>query len=174
MDLFIGFLWVIELTIIFISVLLLFYLNYSGSSKHSSKKTHTYLYGGFFGLFFLNYDFPGEFEGYLPVELNIFELWEDYYEAMHNTAMNDFGGLLVGYYSINSLEFILVGVLLLIGSVACVNLFRNTRLSNVVQYNTFFKLFNFFTDFIDYIFMRKQNLTKQTKMKGSTKIFKKK
>jgi hypothetical protein len=93
---------------------------------------------------------------------------------MHNTAMNDFGGLLVGYYSINSLEFILVGVLLLIGSVACVNLFRNTRLSNVVQYNTFFKLFNFFTDFIDYIFMRKQNLTKQTKMKGSTKIFKKK
>jgi hypothetical protein len=88
--------------------------------------------------------------------------------------MNDFTGLLFGYYSINSFELLLIGILLLVGSVSCVNLNKATRSTSVSRYATFFKLFEFFNEFIDYIFMRKQNLNKQTKTKGNTKIFKKK
>jgi len=174
MDLFIGFLWIIELTIIFISVLLLFYLNYSGYSKSANNDAYTYYYCGLFCSLLLNYDYPGEFENYIPIAFNTFELWEDYYEALNNSIMNDFTGLLFGYYSINSFELILVGILLLIGSVSCVNLNKMTRLTSVERYVTLFKLFDFFNEFIDYIFMRKQNLNKQTKTRGNTKIFKKK
>ena len=39
MELFTGFLWILELTVIFISVLLLFYLNYTGESKKKKTKT---------------------------------------------------------------------------------------------------------------------------------------
>lgn len=174
MELFTGFLWVLELTIVFIGLLLLFYLNYTGAELKKKNKNYYYYYGGFFFLIFFNYDYPGEFESYIPVELVIGDLWEDYYEANNNSNMNDFMGLLLGYYTINSFEFILVGVLLLIGSVACVNLFKSNQLSNMPQYSAFFKLFNFFVDFVDYVFMRKQNLNKQTSSTSSTKVFKKK
>jgi hypothetical protein len=125
-------------------------------------------------LLVFNYEYPGEFEGYIPVELVIGDLWEDYYEANNNTNMNDFMGLLVGYYTINSFEFILIGILLLIGSVACVNLFKATQLNNAIQYDAFFKLFTLLVDFVDYIFMRKQNLMKQTASVSSSKVFRKK
>jgi hypothetical protein len=174
MDLFTGFLWVLELTIIFISVLLLFYVNYTGTTLRKNKKNYYYYYSGFFFLLLFNYEYPGEFEGYIPVELVIGDLWEDYYEANNNTNMNDFMGLLVGYYTINSFEFILIGIILLIGSVACVNLFKATQLNKAVQYDAFFKLFTLLVDFIDYIFMRKQNLTKQTASVSSSKVFRKK
>jgi len=174
MDLFTGFLWVLELTIVFISLLLLFYVNYSGKEFRKNNKNHQYYYGGFLFLIIFNYEYPGEFENYIPVELVIGDLWEDYYEANNNTNMNDFMGLLVGYYSINSFEFILIGILLLIGSVACVNLFRATQLNNAVQYDAFFKAFNLLVEFVDYIFMRKQNLSKQTSNVSSSKVFRKK
>ena len=88
--------------------------------------------------------------------------------------MNDFMGLLIGYYSINSFELVLIGNILLIGSVACVNLFRSNQLKNIPKYATLLKIFNFFVDFVDYVFMRKQTLNKQTARSVSTKIFKKK
>ena len=88
--------------------------------------------------------------------------------------MNDFMGFLVSYYYLNSFEFTLVGILLLIGSVACVNLFKINKLNRVASFDGFFKIFNFFKDFSDYIFLRKQNLTKQNNATTATRIFKKK
>merc|ERR1712045_1067945 len=69
---------------------------------------------------------------------------------------------------------ILIGIILLMGSVACVNLFKSTQLNNAVQYDAFFKLFTLLVDFIDYVFMRKQNLMKQTASVSSSKVFRKK
>jgi hypothetical protein len=77
MELFTGFLWVLELTIVFIGLLLLFYLNYTGSELKKKNKNYYYYYGGFFFLIFLNYYYPWEFESYIPVELLIVDLWED-------------------------------------------------------------------------------------------------
>ena len=52
MELFTGFLWVLELTIVFIGLLLLFYLNYTGSELKKKNKNYYYYYGGFFFWFF--------------------------------------------------------------------------------------------------------------------------
>ena len=87
--------------------------------------------------------------------------------------MNDFSGFLISYFYINVFEFILVGFLLLVGSVICVNLYQISKSSGVQNLNTFFQKFNFFTNFIVYYFLRKQNLTKQSNSKNFTKIFKK-
>ena len=174
MELFTGFLWVAEFTLVFISLILLFYLNASGFFEKKNKIKYNYYYCGIILLFLVNYNTHGEFENYLPLELNIIDVYDDYYESLYNTNMNDFMGFLVSYYYLNSFEFTLVGILLLIGSVACVNLFKINKLNRVASFDGFFKIFNFFKDFSDYIFLRKQNLTKQNNATTATRIFKKK
>lgn len=158
----------------FICVIFLFYLNASGFFEKKNKIKNFYYYLILFLFFFINYENNGEFENFLPVELNIIDLWDDYYESLFNTNTNDFMGFLLSYYYLNSFEFILVGFLLLIGSVACVNLFKINKLNRIVAFDSFFKVFNFFKDFSEYVFMRKQNLVKQNNASSSTRIFKKK
>lgn len=174
MELFTGFLWVAEFTLMFICVIFLFYLNASGFFEKKNKIKNFYYYLILFLFFFINYENNGEFENFLPVELNIIDLWDDYYESLFNTNTNDFMGFLLSYYYFNSFEFILIGFLLLIGSVACVNLFKINKLNRIVAFDSFFKVFNFFKDFSEYVFMRKQNLVRQNNASSSTRIFKKK
>jgi hypothetical protein len=88
--------------------------------------------------------------------------------------MNDFTHLLISYYSINSFEFLIVGLILLVGSVLCVNLYKNNKNVRLQSYGNFFNFFNFFTDSVNYNFIRKQNLNNQNKTTPSTRIFKKK
>jgi hypothetical protein len=88
--------------------------------------------------------------------------------------MNDFSLLLVSYYTINSLELIIVGFILLIGSVVCINLYRINKNTRVESYSNFFSFFNFFKDSVNFIFIRKQNLNNQNIQTPSNKIFKKK
>ena len=88
--------------------------------------------------------------------------------------MNDFSILLVAYYSVNSLELIIVGFILLIGSVVCVNLHKINKNTNVESFSNFFSFFNFFKDSVNFIFTRKQNLHNQNIYTPSSKIFNKK
>jgi ABC-type transport system involved in multi-copper enzyme maturation permease subunit len=88
--------------------------------------------------------------------------------------MNDLFGLYISYYIINSFEFIMVGVLLLIASIICVNLNKFNRNIKANNYYDLLVLFDFFDDFIKYSFMRKQNLVDQTIKPSATRIFKKK
>jgi hypothetical protein len=75
--------------------------------------------------------------------------------------MNDFYVLTISYYSINSVEFTCVGLLLLFGSVVCVNLNKVQKNLRVYKYDSAFKVFDFFKDFINFTFMRKQNAMDQ-------------
>ena len=88
--------------------------------------------------------------------------------------MNDFTCLLISYYSINSFEFLIVGLILLIGSVLCVNLYKSNKNVRLQSYGNFFNFFNFFVDSVNYNFIRKQNLTNQNRAIPSSRIFKKK
>jgi ABC-type transport system involved in multi-copper enzyme maturation permease subunit len=88
--------------------------------------------------------------------------------------MNDIFGLYISYYILNSFEFILIGVLLLIGSIVCVNLNKFNRNLRANNYYELLTLFDFFDDFVKFFFMRKQNLTDQTIHPSATRIFKKK
>jgi len=177
MELFTGFLWVVECTVIFIALILLFYLNVEGNQIRINLKNYRIYFS--FIIFFIfcifnNYLFLGTSEFYLPIIFNSIDLWDDFYESVYNVNMNDFRALTISYYSINSLEFILIGLILLVGSVVCVNLNKIQKSLRVFKYNSYFNIFDFFKDFLNFTFMRKQNLVSQTLNPASIRIFKKK
>lgn len=177
MELFTGFLWVVECTVVFISLLLLFYLNIEGNQVRLDLKIFRLYYS--FGLFvifsiFVCFSYGNEFELYVPLALNFIDVWDDFYEALANTNSNDFMMLTISYYSLNSVEFIMIGILLLVGSVVCVNLNKMQKSLKVQKYSNTLDVFHFFKDFVNYVFMRKQNLVDQTLNPASVRIFKKK
>lgn len=177
MELFTGFLWVVECTVIFIALLLLFYLNIEGTQLRLNLKVYRiYFVFILFLIFsiFNNYLFIGNFEFYIPIIFNNIDLWDDFYEALYNVNMNDFRALTIGYYSINSIEFITIGLILLVGSVVCVNLNKIQKSMRVYKYSSYFNMFDFFKDFLNFTFMRKQNLNNQTLNPASIRVFKKK
>jgi hypothetical protein len=82
--------------------------------------------------------------------------------------------LLLSFYNLNSLEFICIGFLFLIGSVVCINMLQNVKKLKVQKISSYLSIFNFFNDFVSFIFMRKQNLNTQSNFFSSTRIYKKK
>lgn len=88
--------------------------------------------------------------------------------------MNDAIGLMISYYTVNSLEFILIGLILLIGSLVVVNLNKLNKNVKYPQYNSFLEIFNFFKNWVNSFFLRKQNLTDQEMASASTRSFSKK
>jgi hypothetical protein len=166
-----------ECVIIFVSIIFLFYFNIYANYNILNINIYSFKYFGFFiGLILLSifYIVPNEMEFFLPNELNFFFLWDDYYESLSNNKFNDLYGLFLSYYYINSLEFIIIGLLLLFASMVCVNLNKFTKNIRFNNYYDFLVLFDFFNDFVNYTFLRKQNLNDQTLSNSSTRFFKKK
>jgi len=177
MELFTGFLWVVECTVVFIALILLFYLNVEGTQLRLNLKSYRFYFTLILFLIFLicnNYLFIGNYEFFLPSLFNSIDIWDDFYEALFNTNMNDFRALTIAYYSINSIEFILIGYILLVGSLVCVNLNKLQKSIKIFKYSIYFNIFNYFKDFLNFTFMRKQNLVDQTAASPSIRIFKKK
>lgn len=177
LELFTAFLWLTECVIVFITILFLFYLNVFGDKIKINFFFFSFkFFGCFIGLLFiLNvYNYPYEFELFLPLNFKLNYLIEDFYESLFNDKLNDFFSLFLGYYVFNSFELILIGLLLLFASLVCVNLNKfnsNLRLNN---YYDFFVIFDFFEDFLNFTFLRKQNLNDQTIQPASIRFVKKK
>ena len=172
LELFTAFLWLVELTVFFVFLLLLFYINIKGISNNIYMLTYNYYYALVFTfLFFFLFDYL-DFDCTNQTYINIY--YDDYYTLYNNYVNNDFYGLYISYYFINVLEFILIGLILLFGSVFCVTLFKVSVNIRFNKYISFFKILNFFSDFVNFFFLRKQNLTKQGFSKETVKIFKKK
>lgn len=177
LELFTAFLWLTECVIVFITILFLFYLNVFGDKIKINFFFFSFkFFGCFIGLLFiLNvYNYPYEFELFLPLNFKLNYLIEDFYESLFNDKLNDFFSLFLGYYVFNSFELILIGLLLLFASLVCVNLNKfnsNLRLNN---YYDFFVIFDFFEDFLNFTFLRKQNLNDQTIQPVSIRFVKKK
>lgn len=177
LDFFVGFLWLTECLVVFVTVLLLFYLNNSGNfNKLNLSLLHFFIFGGSLGLFALILSFfsYSEIETFIPYELNINDLWDDYYEALNNQIMNDAIGLFISYYYYNSFEFLLVMLILLVGSLIVVNLNKLNKNIKYPKYNTLLEVFHFFKNWINSFFLRKQNLTDQEMAYASTRSFSKK
>ena len=175
LELFTGFLWVVECTIIFIFLIFLFYTNFKGYINNFNTNFfffNKYLY--IITFFFINILYIYNLENYIFEEFYIFLFWDDFYESYHNTNANDFTLLLISYFLTNSFQFILIGILLLLGSVVCVNLHKVNKNKRIASYDNFFTFFNFFKDSVNFSFIRKQNLNNQNISTPSTKIFKKK
>jgi len=101
-------------------------------------------------------------------------LWEDYYEALNNQNNNDLYGIFLSFYILNSIEFLLIAGVLLIGSLICVQLNKFIKTNKTLNYISFFEIYDFFKDFSKSLFLRKQNLTDQGSAKSSTRSFSKK
>jgi len=176
LELFTAFLWLTECVIIFVSILFLFYLNVYGNVNKNNLIIFSFKYYGIylgFFLFTLHIIYPSELEFYLPIEI-VNNYWDDYYESLFNTKMNDLFGLYISYYAFNSFEFMVLGILLLLASVVCVNLNKFNKSIKANNYYELVTLFDFFDDFVKFIFMRKQNLVDQEISSSSTRVFKKK
>jgi len=177
LELFTAFLWLTECVIIFVSIIFLFYFNIYSNSNNLNIYIYSFKYFGIFiGVFLVSnvYIFNNEVEFFLPNELNFFFLWDDFYESLNNLKYNDLYGVFISYYYINSLEFIIIGLLLLFASMVCVNLNKFTKNIRFNNYYDFLILFDFFNDFVNYTFLRKQNLNDQTLTNTSIRFFKKK
>jgi len=177
LELFTAFLWLAECVVIFVSLMLLFYIAvYDSTDKTNivinSLKLGSILFGFIFLIF--NLVFLSENEFFIPVELNISLFWDDFYESLINDKMNDLFGVMLSFYVFNSFEFLLVGFLLLLGSLICVNLNRFIKTSKVYNYSTYFSIFDFFKDSVKMGFLRKQNLTNQTKQPANSRFVKSK
>jgi len=177
LDFFVGFLWLTECLVVFVFLLLLFYLSNPGNfNKFKEHLIKFYVLGGFVGVCIMSGNFLifSENEWVLPIEFDIIELWEDYYEALNNSVMNDAVGLMISYYLVNSLEFILLSIILLIGSLIVVNINLIFKKIKYPLFNTFFEVLGFLKVWIAGFFIRKQNLTDQEFVKASTRSFSKK
>lgn len=178
LDIFVAFFWLSECVIIFITILLLFYLNISANTIKMDLKMYNYkfFYVYFFFIFFfvcVNIPFNSEINlNYFNNYLNIY--FDNYYESLFNHKQNDLFGLYLSYYLYNSFEMISFGFLLLLASLVCVNLNKFLNNFKFFNYSSYFNLFNFFIDLIDFSILRKQNLIYQNQRIVFTKIFKKK
>ena len=171
LELFTAFLWLIECSVVFVFLLLLFYLNI----KSIFVKTNVHLYNYLLlSLYFVYLISVMPNSGIHILDMSLYFLLDNSYEGVFNFLQNDLFVFFVSYYVINNVEFIFVGFLLLVGSVVCVNLYSVNRCVRLQNYNSFFNVFNFFLDMCGFIFLRKQNLIKQGNTKSSLKIFLKK
>lgn len=177
LDFFVGFLWLTECLVVFVFILLLFYLANPGNYTKFKKNLLTFFnVGGGLGVFLLaaNLIIFSENEWMLPFEFSINDLWDDYYEALHNSLMNDAVGLMISYYAVNSLEFVSLAIILLVGSLIVVNLNQINKKIQYPLYNTFLEVFQFVQKWVAGFFLRKQNLTDQEFTKATTRQFYKK
>jgi hypothetical protein len=74
---------------------------------------------------------------------------------------------------LNSLELLIVGFILLIGSIVCIILNKNQRFTKNDKINTSLNIFNIYNLLINSFFLRRQNLVNQNMQKISLNIFKK-
>jgi hypothetical protein len=170
LELFTAFLWVVELTVVLVCLLLLFYLNVS-SSRFSFFKSMPIFIFLFFIFIFNNY--TSSSFNLLNHNFFFFYIWEDYYESLYLTSINDVNSLTISYYPINNIELLIIGFLLLIGSVVCVNINRYQRLNKNYKVNDTLSLSNIYNHLVNTVFMRKQNMTAQNMLKASLNIFRK-
>lgn len=174
LDIYTGFLWLLELTIIFVFLLILFYLNFKGYSQHNTElKTNILnLYKVMFILIYIviNFMFISNSELIILNEFSEYIFYENYYEALTNHNMNDFSVFLLSYYDFNSLEFIIIGIILLVGSMICVNLYKINKNSTAESFSQFSSFFKLFKDSLTYNFLRKQSLVNQNLTLPSTRI----
>lgn len=176
LDLFTAFLWLAEFVVIFISILFIFYLNVYSNVSKKNKSFYFFKYFGFFLFFILFSQYYSIFSDFEFISFNFlnYHLFDNFYEHINISILNDFFSFFKSYYYYNSLEFLLIGFLLLVGSLICVNLNFFSKNNKILNYYDFFVVFDFFKDFSKFIFMRKQNLNDQLHTQPATRIFKKK
>ena len=167
LELFTAFLWFLEFTLVFLTTL--FILQNSLNIVFYKKINHIYIIIALF-LYYIVYINLLSYN--LQIQNYNFIFWTtifiDYYNINKNYNLNDLFGFFLAYYIINSYTLVLVLILIFAASFLCIFLVKFfLKKNSEVSLNFLIKFFN-------KNFLRKQTLSKQSTLKNSTKIFKKK
>ncbi len=167
-ELFTGFLWVIELTVFFIIILFLFFFNFSGDLKHSKNFfwKFIFLFLIFFNFFFDDFSLKAEL-------LNFNFFFDDFYEALNNHVLNDIHALFLSYYLFNSTLLFIFGFLIFLTTIVCISLLRAARNTVLATIGSLLSVYSFFLDLLNFEFLRKQNLFFQNLRKPVNRLVKK-
>jgi hypothetical protein len=170
-DLFAAFLLLLELTIVFIMLIFIFYINTLLTSSVFNYKLMNYT-NAIACLFVLFYDFfiilpEGFYDFYFLVTL------QNYYDWLNFSSINDLLSLFLQYYYLNSYILITFGYFLLIASVLCINIFKKIHTTKLQQNSQFFlKLKSLFWLF-KFIFFKKQSVLSQVNKKSVIRLYSK-
>ena len=171
LELFTAFLWLIECSVVFIFLLLLFYLNVKNVFLQTKELLYYHIYICVYLIYII---LTNQNTGLFFAGLVIYHILDNSYECVFNFLQNDLFVFFISYYVLNNIEFVVIGLLLLVGSMVCVNLYLVNKNVRIQNYNSFFNVFSFFLDMCGFVFLRKQNLVKQGNSKASLKVFLKK
>lgn len=171
---FTAFLWLVECSVLFVFLLLLFFLNIKGEFVYTFTQVYAYIFSLLLFIYLLLVGKYTDLDTTTIFVVNCYGLIDNYYESLCNNITNDLFGFSISFYFLNGIEFVFIGFLLLIGSVICVNLFQMGKNIRSQTYSNYLSVFSFFVDFSSFFFLRKQNLIKQGNNKASLKVFKKK
>ena len=176
-EVFTAFLWLTELVVLLVFLFVLLNVAPSSSYNNSSEDNNRF----FFLLKIITVIVAGySYSCMLSTEFSInsfliaYVHFDDYYEAWNNTNINDLYGIFLSFYILNSIEIIIVGFILLFGSMVAVKLNSFINSNKTIGYSSNFKIFDIFKTIKDSLFLRKQNLVNQENTKESTRVFKKK
>lgn len=164
-ELFTGFLWVVELTVVFIIILFLFFFNFSGELKNS----RFFFFRFIAVIFFFFFD---DISSVLEL-LNFNFFFDDFYESSAYLGLNDICSLFLSYYSFNGFLLFVFGFLIFLTSIICVSVLRAARGSLVLAAAESLSTYSFFRDLLNFEFLRKQNLFYQNLRKPATRLVKK-
>ena len=174
LDIFAGLLLLIESVVVLMLFFLIIYLspNVAFTSKINHWKVWMLLIVICMLLSMFSYVNLGEI--YFHTFSNNAVIFDDFYEALNDLFLSDLTGVYVSLYWTNSLLLLIIGVLLLVASIICVVLVSFfTKLRNY-NYKSFLDFFDIAKNCYAFIFLRKQNLSKQGRGATSTRIFSKK
>jgi len=87
--------------------------------------------------------------------------------------MNDIHALFLSYYLFNSFLFFTFGFLIFLASVICISILRASRLLVIDTIGAKMQIYSFFTDLLNFEFLRKQNLFFQNLRRPVTRVVKK-
>jgi len=173
LDIFAGLLLLIESVVILMLFFLIIYLTPNININTKNQKLKLYMNLILIVLILSVFSYPNLGMYFFNSLSTPSYFYDDYYEALNELYINDLTGIFVGLYITDSILLLIVGVLLLIASIICVvfvSFFTKIRNSS---FKNFLNIFTILKTCYSFIFLRKQNLSKQGRSQHSTRIFKK-
>lgn len=175
-DIFVGFLWVIDLGVGLIFFIFILHFSNFLHQKSTLNLTNKFFFFSLFIFFFLLF-FLFFFKNSIYLNFTFFNnwffyiSWYDYYEFYNILTITDLNLIREIYFFNNSFEFFLINFMLFYGIFCSINLcFLIKRIFNFLTFNQI-KTFNFLTNVNSYLFIRNQNYIKQQNISTGVRIW---
>ena len=175
-DIFVGFLWVIDLGVGLI--FFIFILHFSNFLHQKAQFNVIEKFSILFLFLFLFFFFCiMAFPTYDNVHVNyqktwfFFLSWYDYYELFHIRTITDLNILREMYFYNNSFEFVIINFIILYGIFAAICL--SFLIKRIFNFSTFSQLNNtkMLNQINSYFFIRNQNFIKQQNISAGTRVW---